>query len=90
MKSAKVRFFRASSAACRDCVAAGFDDEALVWEGSVYVEEMGYAKFALGFDMTVSSSVSILSKQSFRSFSEFGRYIYLGPFNEFQIFNVCS
>ena len=53
MKSAKVRFFRASSAACRDCVAAGFDDEALVWEGSVYVEEMGYAKFAVGFDMTV-------------------------------------
>ena len=30
MKSAKVRFFRASSAACRDCVAAGFDDEAFV------------------------------------------------------------
>lgn len=53
MKSAKVRFFRASSAACRDCVAAGCDDEALVWEGSVYVEEMGYAKFAVGFDMTV-------------------------------------
>ena len=54
MKSAKVRFFRASSAACRDCVAAGFD-ETLVWEASVYVEEMGYAKFAVGFDMTVST-----------------------------------
>ena len=68
MKSAKVRFFRASSAACRDCVAAGFDDEALVWEGSVYVEEMGYAKFAVGFDMTVCNQI-------FRSFSEFERYI---------------
>lgn len=72
MKSAKVRFFRASSAACRDCVAAGFDDEALVWEGSVYVEEMGYAKFAVGFDMTVSKC-----KQTFRTFSEFERYIYM-------------
>ena len=69
MKSAKVRFFRASSAACRDCVAAGCDDEALAWEGSVYVEEMGYAKFALGFDMTVS--------KTFRTFSEFERYIYM-------------
>ena len=57
MKSAKVRFFRASSAACRDCVAAGFDDEALVWDGSVYVEEMGYAKFEVGFDMTISRLV---------------------------------
>ena len=54
MKSAKVRLFRASSAACRDCVAAEFDDEALAWEGSAYVEEMGYAKFADGFDMTVT------------------------------------
>ena len=55
MKSAKVRFFRASSAACLDCVAAGFDaDDALGWEGSVYAEEMGYAKFAVGFDMTQS------------------------------------
>jgi hypothetical protein len=57
MKSAKVRFFRASSAACRDCVAAGCDDEALLCEGSVYVEEMGYAKFAVGFDMTVLSTM---------------------------------
>ena len=56
MKSAKVLFFRASSAACRDCVTAVFDDEALVWEGSVYVEEMGYAKFAVGFDMNVNAS----------------------------------
>jgi hypothetical protein len=54
MKSAKVRFFRASSAACLDCVGAGCDDDALGWEGSVYVEEMGYAKFAVGFDMTQS------------------------------------
>ena len=69
MKSANVRFFRASSAACRDCVVAGCDDEALLWEGSVYVEEMGYAKFAVGFDMTVSTI--------FRTFSEFERYIYL-------------
>jgi hypothetical protein len=34
MKSARVRSFRASSAACRDCVA-GFNDEALVGEDSV-------------------------------------------------------
>ena len=72
MKSAKVRFFRASSAACRDCVAAGFDDEALLWEGSVYAEEIGYAKFAVGFDMTVTCNC----KQIFETeFSEFERYI---------------
>lgn len=58
MKSAKVRFFRASSAACRDCVAAECDNEALVWESSVYVEEMGYAKFAVGFDMTVKHNAN--------------------------------
>jgi hypothetical protein len=58
MKSAKVRFFRASSAACRDCVVDGCDDEALLWDGSVYVEEMGYAKFAVGFDMTVEADLS--------------------------------
>ena len=78
MKSAKVRFFRASSAACRDCVAAGFDDEALVCEGSVYVEEMGYAKFAVGFDMTVCNQI-------FRSFSEFERYILFFIKRKFQL-----
>jgi hypothetical protein len=80
MKSAKVRFFRASSAACRDCVAAGFDDEALLWEGSVYAEEMGYAKFAVGFDMTV------VSYQTFRTFRSLNVILY----DDDGFFNTCS
>lgn len=64
MKSAKVRSFRASSAACRDCVAAGCDEDApveplvWVWDGSEeYVEEMGYAKPV--FDMIVGGESQV-------------------------------